>query len=66
MRCARCNRTLNTAYLTIGASHFGPKCAEVMGLSTTKKTKKRVYVQIFGRWVPRMIDPNQLALELTA
>jgi len=32
MRCARCNRNINRAYVTAGGMVFGPTCARIMNL----------------------------------
>mgnify|MGYP000859484223 CR=1 FL=1 len=65
LRCARCKRPLSTATIQISGCAYGPKCADRMGLSTDKPKKKRQYAHVFGRWVSRLIDPNQLILDLT-
>jgi len=62
LRCARCNRTIATPYMTIGTSQFGPKCYAQMGLSVAKPKRTRV----IHRTVYTQPDPNQLALPLEA
>ena len=37
MKCARCNRELKAATVTIGRMTVGPKCARLMGLTKTRK-----------------------------
>ena len=63
MKCARCNRPLRAATIQISGCAYGPKCADRMGLSTTKPKKTRIFVQISGQWMRREYDPNQFALE---
>lgn len=36
MKCARCNRRLGAATITIGRMSFGPVCAKRMGMELRK------------------------------
>ena len=41
MRCDRCKRPIRTATIQISGCNYGPKCADLMGLSTTKQKRTR-------------------------
>lgn len=40
MKCARCNRPLRAATIQISGCNYGPRCADRMGLSTTKTRRQ--------------------------
>ena len=41
MRCDRCKRPIRTATIQISGRNYGPKCADLIGLSTTKPKRTR-------------------------
>lgn len=60
MRCDRCKRPLRTATIQISGCNYGPKCADLMGLSTTKQKRTRKVKQVRAE----VIHENQFELEL--
>lgn len=40
MRCDRCKRPIRTATIQISGHNYSPKCADRMGLSTTKTRRQ--------------------------
>jgi len=60
MKCARCNRPLRAATIQISGCNYGPKCADRMGLTTTKQKRSRKVRQ--AAKVEQ--NPNQFELTL--
>ena len=60
MRCDRCKRPIRTATIQISGCSYGPKCADLMGLSTTKQKRTRKVRQS----VQVQQDKNQFELML--
>ena len=60
MRCDRCKRPLRAATIQISGCNYGPKCADLMGLSTTKTKRTRKVRQS----VQVQQDKNQFELML--
>ena len=60
MRCDRCKRPLRTATIQISGCNYGLKCADLMGLSTTKQKRTRKVRQS----VQVQQDKNQFELML--
>lgn len=53
--CQRCKKEMNTAFRTIGAYSYGPKCAEKMGL-VEKKKRKRAVSNVVQDYDPRQLE----------
>jgi len=60
MKCARCNRPLRAATIQISGCNYGPKCADRMGLTTTKQKRSRKVRQT----ATVEQNPNQFELTL--
>jgi len=60
MKCDRCKRPIRTATIQISGCNYGPKCADLMGLSTTKQKRTRKVRQ--AAKVEQ--NPNQFELTL--
>ena len=60
MRCDRCKRPIRTATIQISGCNYGPNCADLMGLSTTKQKRTRKVRQS----VQLQQDKNQFELML--
>ena len=62
MKCARCNRPLRAATIQISGCNYGPRCADRMGLSTTK-IRRQAKAQ---RARAKNVDQLDLPLEVAA
>lgn len=59
MKCAICRRPMLRAFVEIGGSAIGPKCAERVLLAGRKKRRQ---VRLFARIRPEPVDPRQMTL----